>query len=100
MITPVVSIVVLIGITLSILVSAYRVLRGPTIPDRVVALDNISVNLVAAVIVLSIRAQSALYIDVALVLAILSFLGTVAAAKYLLGGTVIDASPVHARRPR
>ena len=99
MITPVVSVVVLVGITLSILLSAYRVLRGPTIPDRVVALDNIAINLVAAIIVISIRAQSALYIDVALVLAILSFLGTVAAAKYLLRGTVIDGSPLHPRRP-
>ena len=74
-------------------------LRGPTIPDRVVALDNITINLVAAIIVISIRAQSALYIDVALVLAILSFLGTVAAAKYLLRGTVIDGSPLHTRPP-
>ncbi|MCY4388763.1 MAG: monovalent cation/H+ antiporter complex subunit F [Desulfurellaceae bacterium] len=99
MITPFVSVVVLVGITLSILLSAYRALRGPTIPDRVVALDNISINLVAAIIVISIRAQSALYIDVALVLAILSFLGTVAAAKYLLRGKVIDGSPLHTRRP-
>ena len=99
MITPVVSVIVLVGITLSILLSAYRVLRGPTIPDRVVALDNISINLVAAIIVISIRAQSALYIDVALVLAILSFLGTVTAAKYLLRGTIIDGSPLHTRRP-
>ena len=94
MLTPIVSVVVLAGITLSILCSAYRVLRGPTIPDRVVGLDNISTNLVAVVIVLSIHARSALYIDVALVLAILSFLGTVAAAKYLLRGTVISAPTV------
>ena len=100
MITPFVSLVVLGGITLSVLLSAYRVLRGPTIPDRVVALDNISVNLVAAIIVFSIHTQSPLYMDVALVLAILSFLATVAAAKYLLGGTVIDGSPLHTRRTR
>ena len=87
-----VTLLVLSGITFSILLSAYRVLRGPTIPDRVVALDNISTNLVAAIVVFSIRSKSALYIDVALVIAILSFLATVAAAKYLLRGTVIDGS--------
>jgi multisubunit Na+/H+ antiporter MnhF subunit len=87
-----VALFVLSGITLSILLSAYRVLRGPSIPDRVVALDNISTNLVAAIVVFSIHSQSALYIDVALVIAILSFLATVAAAKYLLRGTVIDGS--------
>jgi multisubunit Na+/H+ antiporter MnhF subunit len=87
-----VTLLVLSGITLSILLSAYRVLRGPTVPDRVVALDNISTNLVAAIVVFSIRSRSALYVDVALVIAILSFLATVAAAKYLLRGTVIDGS--------
>jgi multisubunit Na+/H+ antiporter MnhF subunit len=89
----VVTLFVLSGITLSIVLSAYRVFRGPTIPDRVVALDNISTNMVAMIVVFSIRSQSALYIDVALVIAILSFLATVAAAKYLLRGMVIDGSP-------
>jgi multisubunit Na+/H+ antiporter MnhF subunit len=88
-----VTLLVLSGITFSIVLSAYRVFRGPTIPDRVVALDNISTNMVAMIVVFSIRSQSALYIDVALVIAILSFLATVAAAKYLLRGTVIDGSP-------
>ncbi len=88
-----ICLVVLGGITLSILLSAYRVLRGPTVPDRIIALDNISINLVAAIIVISIRARSAMYIDVALVLAVLSFLGTVAAARYLLAGTPIDGRP-------
>jgi multicomponent Na+:H+ antiporter subunit F len=87
-----ISLLVLSGITLSILLSTYRVLWGPTIPDRVVALDNISTNIVAAIVVFSIHSHSALYIDVALVIAILSFLATVAAAKYLLRGTVIDGS--------
>ena len=91
--------IMLSGITLSILLSAYRVLRGPSVPDQVVALDNIAINLVAAIIVISIRTASALYIDVALVLAILSFLSTVAAARYLLGGTVIDGRPTDSRNP-
>jgi multisubunit Na+/H+ antiporter MnhF subunit len=91
--------VMLSGITLSILLSAYRVVRGPSVPDQVVALDNIAINLVAAIIVISIRTASALYIDVALVLAILSFLSTVAAARYLLGGTVIDGRPTDSRNP-
>ncbi len=92
-----ICLLVLGGITLSILLSAYRVLRGPTVPDRIIALDNISINLVAAIIVISIRARSAVYIDVALVLAVLSFLSTVAAARYLLGGTPIDGCPADSR---
>lgn len=92
-----VSFFVLGGITVSIVLSAYRVFRGPTIPDRVVALDNISTNLVAAIIVYSIYIRSVLYTDVALVLAILAFLSTVAAARFLLGGTVIDRPPKDTR---
>lgn len=88
-----VSFLVLSGITLSIVLSAYRVLLGPTIPDRVVAFDNIMTNIVAGIVVFSIRSQSSLYIDVALVIAILSFLATIAIAKYLLRGTVIDGNP-------
>jgi multisubunit Na+/H+ antiporter MnhF subunit len=91
MIAPV-TLLVLSGIALSILLSAYRVFWGPTIPDRVVALDNISTNLVAAIVVFAIRSRSALFTDVALVIAILSFLATVATAKYVLRGTVIDGS--------
>jgi multisubunit Na+/H+ antiporter MnhF subunit len=87
-----VTLLVLSGIMLSILLSAYRVFWGPTIPDRVIALDNISTNIVAAIVVFAIRSHSALYTDAALVIAILSFLATVAAAKYILRGTVIDGS--------
>ena len=81
---------VLAGIGLSILLSAVRVFIGPTLPDRVVALDNIATNNVAVIVVLSLRAGSEVYIDAALVIAILSFLGTVAISKYLMRNVVID----------
>ncbi len=81
---------VLAGIGLSILLSAVRIFVGPTLPDRVVALDNISTNNVAVIVVLSLRAGSEVYIDAALVIAILSFLGTVAISKYLMRRVVID----------
>ncbi len=81
---------VLAGIGLSILLSAVRIFVGPTLPDRVVALDNISTNNVAVIVVLSLRSGSEVYIDAALVIAILSFLGTVAISKYLMRRVVID----------
>ncbi len=87
-----VSLIVLLGIALSILLSAYRVFTGPTAPDRVVAMDNISTNVLAAIVVWSIHTRSTLYTDAALVLAIGSFLATVAAAKYILHRKVIHGS--------
>lgn len=83
---------VLAGIGLSILLSAIRIFLGPTLPDRVVALDNIATNNVAVIVVLSLRSGSEVYIDAALVIAILSFLGTVAISKYLMRRSVIDGA--------
>lgn len=86
----IVSTIGLVALTLSIGGCAYRVIAGPTLPDRVVALDTIGVNLIGVVALLSIRLQSLTYLDVILVLAILSFIGTVAFSKFLTKGVILD----------
>lgn len=66
----------------------YRFLRGPSLPDRVVALEGV-VGVVAALLVLhAYFRESALYIDAALVLSIFGFISTVVIAKYLEQGDV------------
>jgi len=75
-----------------IVMAAYRVIKGPSQPDRVIALDVIGINIVALIMVLEIKSGSRVYVDAALVIALLAFVGTVALAKYLAGGTVIDRS--------
>lgn len=87
-----VTLFVLFGISVCIALSAYRAFIGPAIPDRVIALDNITTNIVAAIVVFAIREEQAMYIDAALVITLLSFLTTVSLAKYLLSGTVIDGT--------
>lgn len=77
-------------IALSIAGCAYRVVAGPALPDRVVALDTIGINLIAVVGLLSIKLRSLTYLDVILVLGILSFISTVAFAKFLTKGVIID----------
>jgi multisubunit Na+/H+ antiporter MnhF subunit len=77
-------------LALCIIMAAYRVIAGPSQPDRVIALDTIAINIVGLILVLEIQSGSRAYIDAALVIALLSFLGTVALAKYLAGGAVID----------
>jgi multisubunit Na+/H+ antiporter MnhF subunit len=89
MIDTVTTIAVLV-LTLCILMAAYRVIAGPSQPDRVIGLDTIGVNTVGLILVLGMRSGSRVYVDAALVIALLAFLGTVALAKYLAGGTVID----------
>lgn len=89
MIQTVTTLAVLV-LALCIVMAAYRVIVGPSQPDRVIALDVIATNIVGLILVLDIRSGSRMYVDAALVIALLSFLATVALAKYLAGGTVID----------
>lgn len=63
-----------------------RAVLGPTIPDRAVALDIINTLVIATMILLSAGYMSVIYVDVAIVYAILSFVGTLYIAKYLEGG--------------
>jgi multicomponent Na+:H+ antiporter subunit F len=77
-------------LVLCILMAVYRVVAGPSLPDRVIALDVIGTNIVGLILVLEIKSNSRALVDAALVIALLAFMGTVALAKYLAGGTVID----------
>jgi multisubunit Na+/H+ antiporter MnhF subunit len=89
MIDVVTTIAVLV-LALCIIMASYRVIAGPSQPDRVIGLDTIATNTVGLILVLDIKSGTRAYVDAALVIALLAFLGTVALAKYLAGGTVID----------
>lgn len=78
---------VMAGVAMAL--SVYRIVAGPTVPDRMVGVDTFSVALIALVLILSVRLQSKLYSDAALVVAILSFVGTVAVARFLVRGRVL-----------
>jgi len=75
---------------LAMLFALVRLLRGPAAQDRVLALDNLYMNGMLMLIVLGIRSVSSIYFDVALLIALFGFVGTVALAKFLLRGEVIE----------
>ncbi|MBP2241011.1 multicomponent Na+:H+ antiporter subunit F [Cytobacillus eiseniae] len=75
---------------LSILAALYRVIKGPSMSDRVMALDNIGINLLAGVAILSILLHTHAFLDIILLLGILSFVGTIAFARYIERGVVIE----------
>jgi multicomponent K+:H+ antiporter subunit F len=82
---------VAIGIfALALLLAAYRLLRGPGLADRVLALDTLYVNALALLILVGIQFRSAAYFEAALVIAALGFVGTVVLAKYLVRGDVVE----------
>ncbi len=66
--------------------SLLRVILGPTAPDRVVALDTINTLIVALMVILAVAYNQIIYVDVAIVYALLSFVTTLYIAKYLEGG--------------
>jgi multicomponent Na+:H+ antiporter subunit F len=73
--------VIIIG--LSILIIFFRLIIGPTIEDRIVALDLLAANAIAFIVVYAIQSGTTTFLDVGVILALLAFLGTVAFAYYL-----------------
>jgi multicomponent Na+:H+ antiporter subunit F len=77
-------------ISLSVLGAIYRVLRGPSMPDRVIALDMIGIQLLSIVAIVSVMLRSESYSDIILLIGIVAFLGTVAFSKYIERGVAIE----------
>ena len=77
-------------LSLAMACAAFRILLGPRAQDRVVGFDTLSVNAMLLLLVLGIRSGSTLYFEIALIVALLGFVSTVALAKFLLRGEVIE----------
>lgn len=80
----------LIGIAISLILLIYRVMVGPTNPDRATALDVIGICLMATTALSAIILVTTKLNDVILLIGILSFIGTLALAKYIETGVIID----------
>jgi multicomponent K+:H+ antiporter subunit F len=68
----------------------FRLLRGPDLPDRILALDTLYINALALVVLMGIQFRSTAFFEAALLIALLGFVGTVAMTKYLLRGDIIE----------
>ncbi|GAE94096.1 Na(+) H(+) antiporter subunit F [Gracilibacillus boraciitolerans JCM 21714] len=89
-IIEVVTIICMVVITISIALLVFRVVNGPTNPDRAVALDLIGINLMAMVGLVAIMLATSKLNDVILLIGILLFIGTIALAKYIEKGVIIE----------
>ena len=77
---------ILLFLLISIFLSLIRVIKGPTAPDRIVGIDTINTIIISSMVVFGAAFQEVIYIDVAIVYALLSFISTLFIAKYLEGG--------------
>ena len=79
---------VLIGLAMTL--NLWRLMRGPDATDRILALDTMTINAIALLVLFGVRAGSSAYFEAALILAVMGFVGTVALCKYLLRGDIIE----------
>ena len=79
---------VLIG--LAILLNVWRLFAGPTRGDRILALDTMVINAIALIVLFGIKEGSTMYFESALLFAMVGFVGTVAYAKFLLRGDIVE----------
>jgi multicomponent K+:H+ antiporter subunit F len=75
---------------LALLLTLARLIKGPDMPDRILALDTLYINAIALLVLFGVWLGSKLYFEAALLIAVMGFVGTVAVAKYLLRGDIIE----------
>ena len=84
------SVVALVVVGVAMLLSLWRLLRGPTAPDRILALDTLYVNTVAQLILFGMYLDSELYFEAALIIAMLGFFTTVVLSTYVIRRDIVE----------
>jgi len=75
---------------LAMILALTRLLIGPSVPDRVLALDTVFINTVGVVLVVGIWQETNIYFEAVLIIAMMGFIGTCALAKYVLRGDLME----------
>ena len=82
--------IAVVAIAAAALFALYRLARGPTAVDRILALDTLVINTIALIVVFGLWYRTTMYFEAALLFAMVGFLTTVAFCKFLLRGNVIE----------
>ncbi|SDG00666.1 K+/H+ antiporter subunit F [Alloyangia pacifica] len=78
------------AVSLSLLLTMVRLVKGPNTGDRILALDTLSINAVALIILVGIAGATQIYFEAAMIIAMLGFVSTVAVARFVLRGDIIE----------
>ncbi|NLY79755.1 MAG: Na(+)/H(+) antiporter subunit F1 [Lysinibacillus sp.] len=79
----------------AIVLHLIRIIKGPSMPDRAIALDTIGVNLISAMAIISILLKTTAFLEAILILGILAFIGTIAFSKYIERGVIVERKSDH-----
>ena len=82
--------IALVLFAIAIGMAVLRIILGPSMPDRVLALDVIGVNLISSIAVTSVMLNTKAFLEVILILGILSFIGTIAYSKFVERGVIVE----------
>lgn len=78
------------GIALAIMLNMWRLLRGPALGDRIMALDTMVINAIAMIVLVGMAGGSDTYFEAALLLAMVGFVSTIAYCKFVLRGDIVE----------
>ncbi|GAB3483151.1 K+/H+ antiporter subunit F [Marinomonas epiphytica] len=82
--------IVAVCICAALVLNLWRLLKGPTATDRILALDTMYINAIALILLYGMLVETAIYFEAALLIAMLGFVSTAAICKYLLRGDIIE----------
>lgn len=78
------------AVSVALLLNLWRLIAGPTVMDRVLALDTMVINTIALIILFGIQQRTTVYFESALLFAMFGFISTVAYCRFVLRGDVIE----------
>lgn len=81
---------VLAAFALALLMNAWSLFKGPSLPERILALDLLCINALALLVLLDLAQGTAFYAEVAVLIALLGFVGTVVLCKFVLRGAAVQ----------
>ena len=81
---------VMTAFALALALNAWRLFRGPALPDRILALDTLYVNSLALLVVLGLWLGTKVYFEVAMLIGLLGFVGTVVLSKFVMRGDIVE----------
>jgi multicomponent K+:H+ antiporter subunit F len=76
--------------SLALVLNLYRLLRGPGLADRILALDTLYINSLALLILVGIHFDTTVFFEAALVIAMMGFVGTVVLSKFVIRGDIVE----------
>ena len=79
-----------VAVGIALLLNGWRLLRGPALGDRIVALDTMVINAIAAIVLIGMIDGEDTYFEAALLLAMVGFVSTIAYCKFILRGDIVE----------